>query len=249
MSATTTTTILRNSSLPAAFKYKVEEKQPTFTHIPSGETIAVTLGLNYDPQSNGCSSVDIFGALMKAIAVATSADVFKENKEKSALVFNKADNGEMIAACITEFDENGDNYNISITFDANDLDGIKNVINYKDFSDKKLGDLDFLKLVNTEYMKSHNIAITDYGVLDVLIITAFESIYQWLDTNAKDGEIVELVIDDFNKNYQIMDLESYKKELTPVATASVEVVKDVKKMAIRFSEELLAIAKGSNDMQ
>lgn len=243
------TSILRNSSLPASFKYKVEEKKPTFTHIPTGETINVTIGLNYDPVSNGNSSVDIFGAVMKAIAVATSSDTFKENKEKSALVFNKEDNGEMIAACVTEFDEDGDNYNIFITFDQADIAGIKNIVNYKDFNDKKLGDLDFLKLVNTEYMKAHNIAVTDYSVLDVMIITAFESLYQWLDSNAKEGELVELVIDDYCKNYKVIPYEDYLKELIPVATASVELVKDVKKMVIKFSEELLAIAKGSNDVQ
>ena len=76
-----------------------------------------------------------------------------------------------------------------------------------------------------------------------------ETLYHWLDVNAKADEVVELVIDDYIGKYEDnMSAEDYDKALTPVAVASVEVVKDVKKMSVQFSEELKAIAKGSNDM-
>ena len=65
----------------------------------------------------------------------------------------------------------------------------------------------------------------------------------------KDGEVVELVIDDYIGRYDKMTAEQYAAALVPVAIATVETVKDVKKMSIQFSEELKAIAKGSNDMQ
>ena len=241
------TTILRNSTIPAAFKYKVEEKAPTFVHPATGETIQVQIGLNPDPVSNGNSSVDTFGALMMACANAMASSQFK-NKDKSALVFNKADNGEIIAAVISSYDEDGENYFYNFTFNPEDVKGIKNIVNYKDFVDEQRN-ITFPQLVNAAYCAAHNIAISDYGVLDVLIISALECIYQWLDTNAKDGEVVELVIDDYIGRYDKMTAEQYQAALVPVAIATVETVKDVKKMSIQFSEELKAIAKGSNDMQ
>ena len=82
-----------------------------------------------------------------------------------------------------------------------------------------------------------------------MIQTALECLFMWLDTNAKDGEVVELVIDDYIGRYEQLSPEEYAKKIVPVAIASVETVKDVKKMSIQFSEELKAIAKGCNDMQ
>lgn len=243
------TTILRNSTVPQAFKFKVEEKAPTFTHPATGEVIQVQIGLNPDPKSNGNSSVDTFGALMMACANAISDKKFK-NKDKSALVFNKDDNGEIIAAVISDYDKDGENYFYNIVFDPEEVKNIKsnNVINYKDFIDEERN-TNFLQLVNAAYCAAHNIAISDYGVLNTLILTAFECIYNWLDSNAVDGETVELVIDDYIGKFEMLSAEEYNKRLAPVATAIVETAKDIKKMSIQFSEELKAIAKGSNDMQ
>lgn len=241
------TTILRNSTVPAAFKYKVEEKAPTFVHPATGDTIQVQIGLNPDPVSNGNSSVDTFGSLMMACANAMASEKFK-NKDKSALVFNKADNGEIIAACISEYDEEGENYFYNFTFNPEDIKGIKNIVNFRDFVDEQRN-ITFPQLFNAAYCAAHNIAVSDYNVIDVLIITAFECLFQWLDTNAKDGEVIELVIDDYIGRYEKMSPEQYTAALVPVATATVETAKDIKKMSIQFAEELKAIAKGSNDMQ
>lgn len=240
------TTILRNSSIPQAFKFKVEEKNPTFTNKNTGETINVQIGLNPDPTYHSNSSVDIFGSFMMACANAMANPVFK-NKDKSALVFNTP-NGEIIAALISDYDEEGENYFYNFTFDPENIKGIKNVINFRDFKDEQR-QIDFGHLVNAAYITAHSIAVTDYGVLDVLIITALEVIFHWLDTNAKDGEVVELVIDDYIGKFEQMSAEEYNSKLTPVAIASVETQKDIKKMSIQFSEELKAIAKGNNDIQ
>ena len=239
-------TILRNSTIPQSFKFRVEEKVPTFTLKTTGETVTVEIGLNPDPVSHSNSSVDIFGALFKACAEAMSTSVFK-NKAKSALAFQKADNGEIIAAVVSDYDPEGENYFYNITFDPNDIKGVKNIINYNDFKDE-VRNINFKQMVNAAYCTSHNTAISDYNVLDVLIITALECIFQWLDQNAKDGEVVELVIDDYIGKFERISTEDYNAALTPVAIAMVETVKDVKKMSIQFSEEVKQIAKGCNDM-
>ena len=240
-------TILRNSEIPQMFKFKVEEKAPTFKHPATGEECQVQIGLNPDPKTNGNSSVDIFGVLMMACANAMSCEKFK-TKDKSALVFNKNDNGEIIAAVVSDYDKEGENYFYNITFDPADIKGVKNVINYHDFKDPAK-QLNFGQLVNAAYCAAHNIAVSDFNVLDIMIQTALECLFMWLDTNAKDGDVVELVIDDYIGRYEQLSPEEYAKKIVPVAIASVETVKDVKKMSIQFSEELKAIAKGCNDMQ
>lgn len=241
------TTMIRKSTIPESFKFRVEEKAPTFIHPGSKEQICVQIGLNPNPETHACTSVDIFGCLMMGCAQAMSNEKFK-NKDKSALVFNKADNGEVIAAVISDYDKEGENYFYNITFDSADVKGIKNVINYRDFIDKNRN-LNFGQLVNAAYCTQHNTAVTDYNVLDIMIICAWETLYQWLDLNAKDGEIVELVIDDYIGRYEFnLSEEEYLSRFKPVAIASVETSKDVKKMSIQFAEELKAIAKGSNDM-
>ena len=230
------TTILRKSTIPQSFKFRVEEKMPVFTHKVTGEQIAVEIGLNPDPIFHTNSSVDIFGALFKACAEAMSTNIFK-NKDKSALVFQKEDNGEIIAAVVSEYDAEGDNYFYSITFDPSEVKSIKNVINFTDFKDE-VRNLTFIQVVNSNYSISHNIAISDDEVLKILIITALECIYYWLDQNAKDGEVIELVIDDIIGRFEKLSEEEYNSSLTPVAIAMVETVKDIKKMSIQFSEEL-----------
>lgn len=238
-------TILRNSTVPQSFKYSVEEKKPTFKHV-NGDTIQVSIGLNSDSETHANSSVDIFGALMKACAEAMSDKKFKNN-DKSALVFNKEDNGEIIAAVISDYDKDGENYFYNITFDPADVKGIKNVINYRDFVDESRN-FNFLQMVSASYLVAHNVGISSYDVLDIMIITAFEVIYYWLDQNAKNGETVELIIDDIISKFELMSSDEYTKALVPVAIAMVETTKDIKKMSIQFSEELKAIAKGSNDL-
>ena len=242
------TTILRNSTLPQSYQCAVEEAAPTFTSKATGETIKVELSLIPNPKTHFNSSTDIFGNVMKTIADVLSTGFFK-CKSKSALVFQK-DTGEVIAAAVSDYDAEGENYFFNITFDPNEIKGIakEKVVNFTDFVDESRN-LKFWQIFNTVLCVSHNYAISDENMVYVLTIQVMETLYHWLDVNAKADEVVELVIDDYIGKYEDnMSAEDYDKALTPVAVASVEVVKDVKKMSVQFSEELKAIAKGSNDM-
>jgi hypothetical protein len=236
-------TVRTSKVLPTYFKYAVESKQPTFEDI-NGNKCQVVIGLNPDPATNAFAACDSFGVVMASCANAMASNQFK-NKGKSALVFNKDDNGEIIAAVISDYDPEGENYFYNITFNPDDIKGASVVVDYKNFvSDSNYS---FAQLVNSNYMLQHNIAVSDKTVLDTLIISVFECLYKYLDENAKDGEIVTLIIDDYLGNYQMMTAEEYENAISIAAIASVETVKDIKKMSIQFSEELKAIAKGNGD--
>lgn len=240
---------LRESTIPQSFKFAVEETAPTFTNKVTGEVIKVEVGLNSNPKTHFNASTDVFGNVMKVCADIMSTAFFK-CKAKSALVFQK-DNGEIIAAVVSDYDPEGENYFYNITFNPEDVKSIPKdkIVNYTDFVDESRG-MKYWQIFNGTLTVAHNYAISDEGMIYVLSMVAFEQIFKWLDANAKPDEIVELVISDYIGKYDdTMTEEAYNAALTPVAIASVEVVKDVKKMAVQFSEELKAIAKGSNDMQ
>lgn len=242
------TTILRNSTLPQSYKCGVEEAAPTFTSKATGETIKVELSLISNPKTHFNSSVDVYGNVMKTIADIFSTEFFKQ-KTKSALVFQK-ESGEMIAAAIADYDPEGENYFFNISFDPNDIKGIAKdrIVNFTDFIDETRN-MKYWQIFNTVLCVSHNYAISDEQMVYVLTMQVFETLFHWLDVNAKTDEVVELIIDDYIGKYEDgISAEEYAKSLTPVAIATVEVVKDIKKMSIQFSEELKAIAKGSNDM-
>lgn len=235
-------TVRTSNVIPQYFKLSVESKQPTFTDV-NGNKCQVIIGLNPDPATNSYACCDAFGVVMMACANAMASDQFK-NKGKSALVFNKEENGEIIAAVISDYDAEGENYFYNITFNPDDIKGAY-IIDYKNFvSDNNY---DFIQLVNSCYMLQHNIAVSDKAVLDALVISVFECLFKYLDENAKDGEIVYLVIDDYIGRYEPMTPEKYEDSISIAAIASVETVKDIKTMSIQFSEELKAIAKGNGD--
>lgn len=239
---------LRESTIPQSYKFAVEETAPTFTNKVTGEVIKVEIGLNSNPKTHFNASTDCFGNVMKVCADIMSTSFFK-CKTKSALVFQK-DNGEIIAAVVSDYDPEGENYFYNITFNAEDVKSIPKdkVVNYTDFVDESRG-MRYWQIFNGVLTVSHNYCISDESMIYVLTMVAFEQIFKWLDANAKTDEVVELVISDYIGKYDdTMTEEAYNAALTPVAIAAVEVVKDIKKMAIQFSEELKAIAKGSNDM-
>lgn len=243
------TTNLRESTIPQSYKFAVEEAAPTFTDRLTGETVKVEIGLNPNPKTHFNASTDVFGNVMKVCADIMSTSFFK-CKSKSALVFQK-DNGEVIAAVVSDYDPEGENYFYNITFDSADIKSIPKdkIVNYTDFNDERRG-MKFWQIFNGILTVSHNYAISDESMIYVLTMVAFEQIFKWLDTNAKSDEVVELVISDYIGKYDdTMTAEAYNAALTPVAICSVEVAKDIKKMSVQFSEELKAIAKGSNDMQ
>ena len=81
-----------------------------------------------------------------------------------------------------------------------------------------------------------------------MVICAIETLFMWLDSNAQPGETVSLVMDEVTEPFKVMTLAEYNEKLKPIASANVEVVKDVKKMNITFTDELRTIAKGSSDI-
>lgn len=241
------TTKLRNSSIPQSYKCGVENAAPSFTNKITNEVVKVELSIIPNPVTHFNSSVDVFGNIMKTIASVLSSPFFK-CKSKSALVFQK-ESGEIIAAAISDYDPEGENYFFNISFDVNEIKGISKdkIVNYTDFVEEKRN-MKFWEIFNCELMGAHNYSIADKDMVNILVIQAFEVLYHWFDTNAKPDEIVELVIDGYTGKYENMTEEEFNNSLKVLAIGSVEVVKDIKKMSIQFGEELKAIAKGSNDM-
>ena len=193
---------------------------------------------------------DVYGIIMKTIADALSTSFFK-CKAKSALVFQK-DSGEILAAAISDYDAEGENYFYTITFDPEAVKTISKdkLVNYTDFVNEITNaniPVMFHHIMLSKYKVGFTAVVNIQEVAKKLIMVALESLYHWLDINAKSDEIVELEITG-PMVFEELPIEEYEKTLITLATASVEVVKDVKKMSITFGEELKAIAKGSNDI-
>lgn len=241
------TTNLRNSSIPQSFKCGVESAAPSFVNKITNEVVKVEVSILPNPITHFNSAVDTFGNVMKTIASCLSTSFFK-CKAKSALVFQK-DSGEIIAAAISDYDPEGENYFFNITFDANEVKSISKdkIVNYTDFVDEARN-MSFWEIYNCDLMTAHNYSISDKDMVYVLTMQVFETLYHWFDTNAKTDDIVELIIDGYIGTYETMSAEEYEKSLKVLAIGAVEIVKDVKKMSIQFGEELKAIAKGCNDM-
>lgn len=243
------TTILRNSTVPASFKFKVEALNLSIEvnnpNTKQMEKYPIQLPLVEEPNSHSIPAVDFFNVLMITSAAIMSTELFK-NKDKSALVFNKSDNGEVIAACISTYDKEGDNYYYSFTFDSEEVKSIKDKINFTDF--KTENNMTFEQVFNYVYLRYHNLGISDINVIRQMVICAIETIFMWLDSNAQPGETVSLVMDEVTEPFKVMTLAEYNEKLKPIASANVEVVKDVKKMNITFTDELRTIAKGSSDI-
>lgn len=231
---------------PQRFKYLVEECAPKFTSYDNQE-YTVCISLNENPEYHSNSSIDCFGAVIKACADAMCDQQFK-TKSKKALVFNDEHNGgSFIAACVSDYDKDGENYFFNITFDESDIDGAEKV-NSGDFRTTN-GNIPFVELFNTAYLKGHNIAVVDTTVANIIIKAVLKTIFSWLDENARDGEIVKLIITDRIEPFVFgLTKEQYMAGVKPVAICSVETNKDIKKMSVQFSEELKAIAKGDSDL-
>lgn len=240
-------TNLRESSLPQSFKAAVESAAPTFTDKFTGETYKVELMLNPNPVTHFNSSTDIFPTVIKTVASILSSPFFK-CKTKSALVFQK-ENGEVIAAAISDYDAEGENYFYNITFDSNEIKGIdkSHIVNYTDFVDE-VRNMKYWEIFIAEILTSHNYSISNEDMIYIMTMQVWETLYHWLDVNAKADEIQELDITDIIGKYENISAEEYNSRLKTVAVASVEVVKDIKKMSVQFGEEMKAIAKGCNDL-
>ena len=204
------------------------------------------LPLQSDPVTHINACIDPIAVFFMTCASIMSCSTFKV-KDKAALVFNKDGNGEVIGACIADYDKEGDNYHYYFSFDAAEIKSIKNAVNFEDFM-SPTSNMSFIDVFEYEYEKHYWTALTNNQIIKVFSVCILETIFQWLDINAKEGEVVELVIDGITGNYKFnIDEAEYNSLMAPIAVATVEVIKDVKKMNIQFAEEFKAIAKGSSD--
>lgn len=242
----------RESSVPQSYKAKVESEFPTFTDYMTedGEprTYQVELSISMNPRTHFNAAVDIPCNVIKAVASCMQQEKFKD-KQKAALVINKKATGEFIAAALAEYDNEGECYNYGITFDPQDITGLdkEHCINFTDFLDEKR-DMDFHAIFVSELLLAHNYSIANRDMVEAFTTTTFDCLHHWLDVNAKTDEVMELELTDYIGRYTEMDETQYLNSLKTVAIASVEVVKDVKKMSITYGEEIKNIAKGNADL-
>ena len=242
----TKTTILRESQVPQNFKLMVEQEVTTTNE--NGQVTAFDIDLTNDPVDQSNDSTDTFDTLILTCASIMSKDEMKDKNNKSALVFgNTKGIGEMLMACIAEYvEEDGEgNWYYSFTFDPEDIKGIKpdNTFNFTKL--EKVAP--FANMFNVALMELHSKRIGDVEIINGMVLCAIKSIIGWLDTAATEGEIQELIIDGAPKYSSTVSEQEWKDSLITFATASVEVVKGVKKMSMSFGEEMKAIAKGNGD--
>lgn len=235
-------------TIPSTFKVMFEEACPTFTDPFNGNAESqVVIPLTEDTATNFNPCCDLIANTFKTIASAFSAKFFK-NKAKSAIVFNLA-SGEFIAAAISDYDADGENYFYNISFSEEDIKDIPSErrVNFTDFEDEARS-LKFWQIYNLTLSTSHPIAFRVQSLADTAVLSTFKALYKWFDVNAKDGEVVSLDITDWLGHFEPVEKQQYYNSLKTVAIGSVEVIKDKKVISIQLGEELKAIAKGNNDL-
>ena len=239
---------LRETTIGAQLKFMVEEEVPRVKNA-LGQEMTVLVSDVPDPTSQRCEAFDIFGSFFTAIANVMSDSRF-ETKEKSAFVITDPDNpSEIIFNCISTCNEEGKNYSYSMGFDKNNLSGIKPEQTYSWEEYTNQNNLSFFNFVNNSLQKTHRMSILDISVMKKVVKAAIKCLYNWLDVQAVEGDIVTLDITDtpFGSFESPITPEEYKKKLITVAVAAVEIIKDEKTMSVVFGDDLKAIAKGNND--
>lgn len=243
----TKTTNLRESQIPQNFKMMFE--QEVISTNSNGQVTSFDISTSNDPHDHSNDSTDAFDTLILTCASIMSKDEMKNKADgKSALVFgNTKGVGEIILACVAEYtEEDGDgNWYFSFTFDPEDIKGIKpeNIFNFTNL--EKIAP--FANMYNDALLELHSKRIGDIEIINGMVICAIKSIIAWLDTAANESTVQELVIDGSLKYNSDWSEEDWKNSLITFATASVEVVKGVKKMSMSFGEEMKLIAKGNAD--
>lgn len=241
------TTFLRESQIPQNFKMMFEQEVTTTNS--NGQITSYDISLTNDPNDQSNDSTDAFDTLILACASIMSKDEMKPKESgKSALVFgNTKGVGEMLMACIAEYieEEGKGNWYYSFTFNPEDIKGIKaeNTFNFTKL--EKVAP--FANIFNDSLMELHSKRIGDIEIINGMVLCAIKTLIAWMDTAAIEGEVNELVIDGAAKYTQTISEEEWKDSFITFATASVEVVKGIKKMTMSFGEEMKAIAKGNSD--
>lgn len=239
----------RETDLPQKFKLMAEEK--IFTVEDNGEKQGYTFSLEVD-DNHCCDSTDIFGTLFVAIASLMCKDQFKPTDGKAALVFNDDTTegaGRMLMACISEFvkEENDGNWYFSFSFNPNDIKNIKDENIYSFYNLEKI--MPFAAAFNNAFIEMHHKMIEQRSIINMLATIIIKCLINWLDSNAKEDTIVELIIDDVLHYAKNRTDDEYDAAIIDCATLSVTVDKKdgIKVMSGQFGEELKAIAKGNGD--
>lgn len=240
-------TKLRESQIPQNFKMMFEE-EITSTNT-NGQVTSFDISLTNDCKDQSNDSTDAFDTLILTCASVMSKDEMKPKEDgKAALIFtNTKGVGEMLMACIAEYtEEDGDgNWYFSFSFDPEDIKSINpdNIFNFTKL--EKVAP--FANMFNDALMELHSKRIGDTEIINGMVLCAIRTITGWLDTAASEAEVQELVIDGALKYSKEISEQEWKDSLITFATASVEVVKGVKKMSMSFGEEMKLIAKGNAD--
>lgn len=234
--STTQSTRLRDSSIPQQFKLLVES-EVTFPAPAGGVPTGLNIRNEFDGSySNDC--VDMFDTVIMALAELCAKDKFKA-KDKQAIGINGLENGAFIAALLIDYDDEAKCNSFAITFDPLDVKGYE-VTNLIDITE-------FPYIVNETLYGLHRKNINDITIINQMVVTTFKAIHQWLDSNASDGNVVELIIDGAIDYQDQMSKEEFDANAIEFASAKVQLVNGVKKFSITFGEEIKAIAKGNSD--
>lgn len=241
------TTKLRESQIPQNYKMMIESEITTTND--EGQTTVFDISIANDVHDQSNDSTDMFDTLILTCASIMSRDEMKPKADgKSALVFTNTNGvGEVLMACIAEYtEEDGDgNWYFSFSFDPEDIKGIKpeNVFNFTSL--EKVAP--FANVFNESCMELHTKRIGDLEIINNMVLCTIKTIYGWLDSSASETEIQELLIEGALKYNKNISFEDWENSLITFATASVEVVKGIKKMSMSFGEEMKLIAKGNSD--
>lgn len=258
----TKTFILRETNIPQQFAMMVSQEVTVVFRDGSQHPATVYNGNDLSTQVNEC--VDIFSTFIGTCADTLSSPEMKPEEGKAAIVFqNTKGIGEMLLAVVSEYiEEEGEgNWYYSFTFNPDDIKGIdpKNIHNFSDqectftFKYTKDGEVKtapttFCNHFQKFFAVSANKWLgSDAQVAQQLILIIVRCIRDWLDAAATEENRVELVIDGITRVQENITIDEYNRNKFPFATAAVEVVKDIKKFSMNFSEELKQVCKGDSD--
>lgn len=246
--ATVNSVNFRETRIPQEFSERGSEE----IYSENGGTrqrFAITM--KETPEDHSCDATDNFGVTFMTIASIMAQDAMKPKDGKSALVFTDyTDINQVIFACIAEYvkDDTGEgNWYYSFIFDPkeDDLKDIKDENKYVATNAEKIAP--FTQLYNAVYRQMHCRGIYNSEIIYRTVMMVISTIRNWLDENAKEGEVTEIVFTDVANYSKGLSREDYMNSMLEFATFSVEIVKGQKIMTGQFGETLKAIAKGNGD--
>ena len=238
---------IRETNLPSMNSQEFESSYSV--SLEGGNSCRFSIPNKTDPTDQTNYAVDMFNGLWLACASALSRDQFKPKEGKAALRFkDPAGAGDCIFAFIAEYVKEGDEGSWMFSGVFNTIDELKtiDVKNQWDFNAMEKIE-PFGSIFNSAIMDISSAALSDIQIINGICISILKSVRSWLETNAKEDAVVEVIFDSPLKYSPQITAEDYKNSSVEMATASVEIVKGEKIMTVMFGEELREIAKGNAD--